>query len=100
MYLQGLEPQACWTAAITTLCAVWWVFEPIPLPATALIPFAGFPLVGVLAHGEVARSYGHSLVLLMLAGSVMSTAMEKSGAHRRLALGMVRLVGVLIGVEY
>ena len=90
---QGLDPKASWTAAVTVLCAVWWVFEPISMPATALIPFAAFPLTGVLSHTEVARSYGHTLVLLMLGGAIISTAMEKSRAHRRVALGMVHLVG-------
>jgi sodium-dependent dicarboxylate transporter 2/3/5 len=89
----GLSGQAAWCAAVTVICAVWWVTEPIPIPATSLIPFAAFPLTGVLDHTEVATSYGHSLILLLLGGFMLSTAMEKSGAHRRLALGMVRLVG-------
>ncbi|NVB37645.1 SLC13/DASS family transporter [Pseudenhygromyxa sp. WMMC2535] len=89
----GLSSPACWTAAITSLCATWWIFEPIPLAATALIPFALFPMVGVLDHRAVARAYGHHLVLLMLAGSMVSNAMERSGAHRRVALAMVRAVG-------
>jgi sodium-dependent dicarboxylate transporter 2/3/5 len=63
------------------------------MPVTALIPFAAFPLTGVLDHREVAHSYGHTLVLLMLAGSMVGTALERSGAHRRLALGMARAVG-------
>ena len=88
----GLAGGACWTAAITTLCAAWWVLEPVPMPVTALIPFAAFPLTGVLNHREVAHSYGHTLVLLMLAGSMVGTALERSGAHRRLALGMARAV--------
>lgn len=92
-----LPRAACWTAAVTTLCGIWWIFEPIPLPATSLIPFAAFPLAGVLTHREVATAYGHHLVLLMLAGSMISTAMEKSGAHRRVAIGMVRLVGATGG---
>ena len=90
---QGLGPESCWTASITILCGVWWVFEPVPMPVTALIPFAAFPLVGVLGHGDVAQSYGHTLVLLMLAGSMVGAALEKANAHKRLALGMVRLVG-------
>ena len=93
LYVQGLPPAACWTAAITTLCAVWWVFEPVPMPVTALIPFAGFPLTGVIGHDQIANSYGHTLVLLMLAGAMIGMALERSGAHRRLALGMVRVVG-------
>lgn len=89
----GVSTAAAWTAAVTTLCAVWWVLEPIPLAATSLVPFALLPLGGVLTHREVATAYGHHLVLLMLAGSIVSTAMERTEAHRRLALGMIRLVG-------
>jgi len=84
---------AVWCAGITSLCAFWWVFEPIPMPVTAVIPFAAFPLAGILTHQEVGANYGHTLVLLMLAGSIVSKGLEKSGAHRRIALGMVRLVG-------
>jgi sodium-dependent dicarboxylate transporter 2/3/5 len=91
--LAGLSSGAASTAAITTWCALWWVLEPIPLAATSLIPFALLPLAGVISHREVATAYGHHLVLLMLAGSIVSTAMERSEAHRRLALGMIRAVG-------
>ncbi len=89
----GLPDPARWTAAITALCAAWWVLEPIPIPATSLLPFALFPLTGVLDHKDVATAYGHTLILLLLGGFILSTALERSGAHRRLAIGMVRIVG-------
>jgi sodium-dependent dicarboxylate transporter 2/3/5 len=89
----GLPPTAAWTAAVTALCAVWWITEPIHIAVTSLIPFAVFPLTGVLDHKKVAEAYGHTLILLLLGGFILSQALEKSGAHRRLALGMVRLVG-------
>ena len=89
----GLSSSAAWTAAITAVCATWWVTEPIPIPATSIIPFAAFPLTGVLTHKEVASAYGHTLILLLLGGFILSTAMASSGAHKRLAVGMVRLVG-------
>ncbi|MDQ2068390.1 SLC13 family permease [Natronospira bacteriovora] len=89
----GLSTEAGWTAAVTALCAAWWISEALPIPATSLIPFAAFPLLGILPHGEVAQAYGHTLILLLLGGFILSTAMEKNGAHRRVALGMVHLVG-------
>lgn len=88
-----LSEQASVTAAITTLCAVWWVLEPIPIPATSLIPFAAFPLTGVLSHKTVATAYGHHIILLLMGGFMLSVAIEKSGVHRRMALGMVRVTG-------
>ena len=47
----------------------------------------------MLDHQRVANAYGHYLILLLLGGFMISKAVEKSGAHRRLALAMVRLVG-------
>ncbi len=91
--LVNQSPDECWTAAVTVLCAVWWCFEPIPIPATSLIPFAVFPGAGVLSDKQVATAYGHHLIMLLLGGFMLSTAIEKSGVHRRLAIGMVRLVG-------
>jgi len=90
----GLSPAAAKTAGIATWVALWWIFEPIPIPATSLIPFAALPLAGVISHSQVAAAYGHWLILLLLGGFVLSRAMECCDLHRRLALGMVRVVGV------
>lgn len=84
---------AVWTAAVTTLCAVWWLTEAIALPATSLIPLALLPLLGVLTPGQVAEAYGNHLILLLLGGFMLSTAMERCGVHRRIALKMVRACG-------
>jgi sodium-dependent dicarboxylate transporter 2/3/5 len=81
------------TAAITTLCAVWWIFEPIPIPFTSLLPLALFPLFGILTPEQAAHAYGSPLILLLLGGFMISAAMADSGAHRRLALFMVNLFG-------
>ena len=41
-------------AGLTTLCALWWIFEPIPIPATSMIPLGVFPLLGILDGKQVA----------------------------------------------
>lgn len=87
----GIEAQV--TLGITCWVVIWWIFEPIPIPATSLLPLALLPLLGVLSANQVAQAYGHPLVLLLLGGLMLATALEKSGAHRRVALGMVRLFG-------
>lgn len=93
MHLAGWDDKACWTGAVVMLCVVWWIFEPIPIPATSIIPLVVFPLVGVLSKEDVARAYGNDLILLMLGGFMISVAMAHSGTHRRLALELVRLIG-------
>ncbi len=89
----GLSTAAAWTAGVTALCALWWVTEPVPVPVTSLVPFVVFPLTGVLSHEQAAEAYGHHLILLLLGGFILSAGMERSGAHRRIAVQMVRLVG-------
>lgn len=87
----GLGDPAAWAAGVATLCALWWVTEAIPIPATSLLPMAIFPIAGVVEAKEVGAAYGHPLILLLMGGFILSTALEKSGVHRRLALAMVRL---------
>ncbi|RPH98844.1 MAG: SLC13/DASS family transporter [Lysobacterales bacterium] len=89
----GWTQDASVTAAVTLLCALWWIFEPLPIPFTSLIPFAAFPLLGVLTPAEVGQSFGSPLILLLMGGFMLSTAMADSGAHRRIALYMVNLFG-------
>ncbi len=81
------------TAAIALLCASWWIFEPVPIPFTSLIPLALFPLLGILTPAEVGQAFGSPLILLLMGGFMLSTAMADSGAHKRLALYMVNLFG-------
>ncbi|MCH2160359.1 MAG: SLC13 family permease [Phycisphaerales bacterium] len=93
----GLEPDQAMVAGVTIWCGIWWVFEPVPVPATSLIPLALLPILGVLDHKQAAAAYGDSLVLLLMAGFMLSRAMESSGAHRQVALAVVRGVGAMGG---
>ncbi len=81
------------TAGVAILCVIWWIFEPVPIPVTSLLPLAIFQISGVLTTNEVGQSYGSPLILLLLGGFILSKAMERSGAHLRLALFMVNLFG-------
>jgi len=58
-----------------------------------MLPLAMFPVVGVLTPAQVGESYGSPLILLLMGGFILSTAMERSGAHERVALTMVNLFG-------
>ena len=56
----GVEQSIRATLAITLLTALWWVTEALPIPATSLVPFALFPLSGVLTHQQAADAVGRS----------------------------------------
>lgn len=90
----GLAEKPAIAAAITLLTVLWWVTEAIPIPATSLVPFALLPMFGIVDHKTVASSLGSHVILLLMGAFMLSKAIEKSGTHQRLAVYMVKLVGV------
>ncbi|MDJ0878085.1 MAG: SLC13 family permease [Halieaceae bacterium] len=93
MLQAGYSREIAVTALVASWCVVWWIFEPVPIPVTSLLPLAILPLMSVLTPAEVGAAYGSPLILLLLGGFILSRAMETSGAHRRVALNMMRLFG-------
>lgn len=81
------------TAAVAVLMSVWWLTETIPLAATALLPLALFPALGVLSAADAAAPYANPVVFLFLGGFIVATAMQRWGLHRRIALGIVARAG-------
>jgi sodium-dependent dicarboxylate transporter 2/3/5 len=82
------------TAAVGTLMAIWWMTEAIPIPATALLPLALFPLLGVLDMATAAAPYANELIFLFMGGFLLAAAMERWGLHKRVALGIMTRVGM------
>jgi len=93
----GYDREMAIVTFVAVLCIVWWIFEPIPIPVTSLLPLAILPLLGVLSPAEVGQAYGSPLILLLLGGFLLSKSMEHSGAHRRIAIGMVNIFGASSG---
>ena len=81
------------TAVVAWLCMLWWIFEPLPIPVTSLLPIAVFPISGVLTSEQVGASVGSPLIILLLGGFLLSRGMESTGPHHRIALSVVNLVG-------
>ena len=80
-------------AAVTVLMATWWICESIPLAATALIPLAAFPLMKIVPAREAAVSYASPEIYLFMGGFFIAVAMQRWNLHRRIALGILHLVG-------
>ena len=89
----GLSQEITATIAITALTAFWWMSEAMPIPATSLVPFALFPLAGVMDQREAAAALGSYVIVLLMGSFMLSKALERSGAHERLALYMINIVG-------
>ncbi|MDF1808275.1 MAG: DASS family sodium-coupled anion symporter [Phycisphaerales bacterium] len=89
----GISEEATRLAGITVLMATWWVTEAIPLSATALLPIVCFPLLNILPIEETTARYAHKLIFLFMGGLMLGKGLERWGAHKRLALLIILLVG-------
>ncbi|MFQ5494087.1 MAG: SLC13 family permease [Phycisphaerae bacterium] len=92
---EGLTRSGRTVAATAAGMAVLWVTEAIPIPVTALLPIALFPLLtgGTISASRAARPYAHELIFLFMGGFLLALAMQRWGLHRRIALKTILLVG-------
>ena len=81
------------TASIAALMSVWWIFEAIPLAATALIPLVLFPILGIVNAKQTSQAYMNSTIFLFMGGFIIAIAMEKWNLHKRIALNLISLFG-------
>ncbi|RWU11530.1 SLC13/DASS family transporter [Pseudidiomarina gelatinasegens] len=89
----AMPAAAAWTLATTVWVAWWWISETIALPATSLLPFVLLPLGGISSVNEVSGALGNPIILLFMAAFMLAKAVEMSGVHKRIALGLVRKLG-------
>ena len=80
-------------AALTAWMATWWLSTPVPLQATALLPLVMLPVLGVAGFDQAAAPYANNVIFLFLGGFFIAAAMERWGLHKRVAFGILALVG-------
>jgi len=95
--LEPGKPEITRTLAVAVLMAIWWVTEALPLAVTALVPLVAFPMLGVIDGKEISESYINHIIFLFMGGFIMALAMERWGLHKRIALYILKWVGVSPG---
>ncbi|GGG95387.1 di- and tricarboxylate transporter [Glycocaulis albus] len=90
---EGLSSEAWLCLSLALLMASWWASEAIPIAATALIPLALFPLLGIASAREAAFPYADPIVMLLLGGFVVALGIERWNLHARIALNVVAAFG-------
>lgn len=81
------------TMALSVLMGIWWMFEVMPLAATALLPLVVFPVLQVAKFTDVAAPFANDIVFLFMGGFFIALGMQRWNLHRRLALTTILLVG-------
>lgn len=79
--------------AVMVWMGIWWLSEAVSVEATALLPLALFPLVGITSMSDAAAPYASPLIFLFMGGFLLAIAMQGQGLDRRIALLTLRLVG-------
>ncbi len=90
---EGLVNEAWLTAGLIGLMATWWATEAIPIPATALLPIALIPLLGIGTPQEATSPYANPVIFLFLGGFLLGLCMQRWELHRRIALNTLIAVG-------
>lgn len=81
------------TLAVMAWMATWWLTEAVDVSATALLPIAVFPLLGILPISATTAPYASDLIFLFLGGFVLALSMQRWGLDRRIALLTLKVVG-------
>jgi sodium-dependent dicarboxylate transporter 2/3/5 len=93
LYIGGGDSKIFNALAMATLMVVFWIFEVVPIYATALVPlFLATPL-GLLNASDLAQSYGNHNVYLFLGGFILALALEKWKVHHQIASRIISLFG-------
>jgi sodium-dependent dicarboxylate transporter 2/3/5 len=90
---EGLSSEAQRVGAIALLMSIWWITEAIPIYATALLPLALMPLLGVSSIKNAASSYAEPTIFLFMGGFFLAITMQRWNLHKRIALYTVRFFG-------
>src|SRR4029453_14307225 len=83
--------------AMMAWMAGWWLTEAVDIEATALLPIATFPLVGIAPLSKVLPPYASDVIFLFMGGFINGLAIERWGLDRRIAFFVLRLVGARPG---
>ncbi|XP_006820434.1 Na(+)/dicarboxylate cotransporter 3-like [Saccoglossus kowalevskii] len=73
--------------------AFYWMFQPIPISITGLIPLVMLPIMGIVPMEDVCLNYITESIILLISAIIVSSAVEQYNLHRRLALRTLLFAG-------
>jgi len=90
---EGLSTEAWYVVSLAVLMVTWWVTEAIPIAATALLPLAALPLMGVSSTKDAAAPYADPIIFMFIGGFMLAACVERWRLHERIALGIASWSG-------
>lgn len=87
--IQGVEPAAAKLAAVLALTITWWICEPIPLPATALLAPSLCVALGISPAKDLLASFADPIIFIFIGSFMLARAMTFHGLDRRFALTLL-----------
>ena len=89
--MRSLNSRAHILAAVIGWVIVWWITEPIPIPATALLGAALCVITGVAGVREGFAHFSDPVIFLFLGSFLIARAMSVHGLDKRFAYGLLSL---------
>jgi len=99
MSVAGFSNDAAVTLGITVICVIWWVFEPIPIPATSLIPLGLLPLFAATLALPIIWPHGLAVAVAAVPflrrgdQAARQPGWERAADPRTLAIWLAAFVG-------
>ena len=81
-HLSDFGPRPAYAAAITSLMAIWWITEALPIHWTACVPLILYPVFGLYGAGpardlfNTALSYVDTYIFLYAGGMLVAASMQ------------------------
>lgn len=89
---EGLTHPGQAALAVLSLCVVWWLTSPVPLPVTSLAGLALLPVFGALPTADALALFGNQAVFFVIGAFLVAAALLQTGLSARITLhGLRRL---------
>lgn len=79
--------------AVVVWMVLWWLFEPVPIPVTSLLPIPLFPLLHIATPTQTMAPYASNTIFLFMGGFILAIAVQRWNLDKRIALTTLKLVG-------
>ena len=83
--LPGLNTSAQLTLVIALFTIIWWTFEPVPIPYTAILILTLYPLLNVLPFEITFKAFSGKAIWLVFSGMALSLGITETPLGARIS---------------